>query len=116
MNIGIIGSGNMGASMGQAWARNGHKVLSSFSTDPAQLRSAADAAGPNARMGTPPEAAAFADVILLAVPWGARSPRRSRRPGTSRVKYSSPASTASSAISAGWPWGPPPPPPRRSPN
>src|SRR5262249_23594328 len=71
MNIGIIGSGKMGASMGRAWARNGHKVLFSFSTNPAQLRSAADAAGPNARTGTPPEAAAFAAVILLAVPWGA---------------------------------------------
>jgi predicted dinucleotide-binding enzyme len=73
MNIGIIGSGNMGANMGQAWARKGHKVLFSFSQNPSGLRAAAESAGPNARIGTPAEAAAFGDVVLLAVPWGAVS-------------------------------------------
>ena len=32
MNIGIIGSGNMGAAMGRAWAAKGHVVL--FSNNP----------------------------------------------------------------------------------
>jgi predicted dinucleotide-binding enzyme len=73
MNIGIIGSGNMGASMGRAWAGKGHKVLFSFSRDLSQLQAAAEAAGPNARAGTPAQAAAFGDVVLLAVPWGAVS-------------------------------------------
>ena len=71
MNIGIIGSGNMGASMGKAWASKGHNVLFSFSQDAAKLRAVAEAAGPAARSGTPAEAIAFGDVILLAVPWGA---------------------------------------------
>jgi predicted dinucleotide-binding enzyme len=71
MNIGIVGAGNMGAAMGRAWAAKGHKVLFSFSKDPDKLRAVADAAGPNARAGAPAEAAAFGDVILLAVPWGA---------------------------------------------
>ncbi len=71
MNIGIIGSGNMGTSMGKAWAAKGHKVLFSFSQDAAKLRAVAEAAGPAASSGTPSEAVAFGDVILLAVPWGA---------------------------------------------
>jgi predicted dinucleotide-binding enzyme len=71
MNIGIIGSGNMGAGMGRAWAAKGHQVLFSFSKDQGKLRAAAEAAGPAARVGTPAQAAAFGDVILLAVPWAA---------------------------------------------
>ncbi|MGH6843929.1 MAG: NADPH-dependent F420 reductase [Methylocella sp.] len=71
MNIGIIGSGNMGASMGKAWAAKGHKVLFSFSQDAAKLRAVTEAAGPAARSGAPAGAVAFGDVILLAVPWGA---------------------------------------------
>ena len=70
MNIGIIGSGNMGASMGKIWAKKGHKVLFSFSKDLANLRAVAEMAGPAARSGTPAEAAAFGEVILLSVPWG----------------------------------------------
>ena len=45
MNIGIVGSGNMGASMGKIWATKGHKVLFSFSTDQEKLRAVAAAAG-----------------------------------------------------------------------
>jgi predicted dinucleotide-binding enzyme len=71
MNIGIVGSGNMGASMGKAWATKGHKVLFSFSKDQGKLKELAQAAGPGTRTGTPREAAAFAEVVLLAVPWTA---------------------------------------------
>lgn len=73
MNIGVIGSGNMGASMGKVWTARGHKVLFSFSKDPEKLRTVAANAGPTVRTGTPAEAVAFGDVILLAVPWGAVS-------------------------------------------
>ncbi|MGH8587951.1 MAG: NADPH-dependent F420 reductase [Gammaproteobacteria bacterium] len=71
MNIGIIGSGNMGSSMGKVWATKGHNVVFSFSKDQEKLRALAATAGPNARTGTPAEAVAFGDVILLAVSWGA---------------------------------------------
>ncbi|MGH6837371.1 MAG: NAD(P)-binding domain-containing protein [Methylocella sp.] len=72
MNIGIIGSGNMGASMGKAWAAKGHRVLFSFSHEAAKLRAVTEAAGPVAKWGTPAEAVAFGDVILLVVPLGRR--------------------------------------------
>ena len=71
MDIGIIGSGNMGASMGRIWARKGHRVLFSYSKDPEKVRATAEAAGPDARAGTPAEAVAFGEVVLLAVPWAA---------------------------------------------
>jgi predicted dinucleotide-binding enzyme len=71
MNIGIIGAGNMGANMGRVWARKGHQVLFSFTKVPQKLQAVAEAAGPNARCGTPAEAVAHGDVILLAVPWAA---------------------------------------------
>jgi 8-hydroxy-5-deazaflavin:NADPH oxidoreductase len=71
VNIGIIGSGNMGASMGKIWAAKGHKVLFSFSKNQEKLRAVAAAAGPNARTGTPAGAVAFGELILLSVPWAA---------------------------------------------
>jgi 8-hydroxy-5-deazaflavin:NADPH oxidoreductase len=73
MKIGIIGSGNMGASMGTIWAAKGHKVLFSFSKDREKLRAVAIAAGPNASNGTPADAVAFGEVIVLSVPWAAVS-------------------------------------------
>ena len=71
MKIGIIGSGNMGASMGKTWAGKGHDVLFSYSKDQDKLRAIAAAAGPTARIGTPADAVLFGDVVLLAVPWAA---------------------------------------------
>jgi predicted dinucleotide-binding enzyme len=71
VNIGIIGSGNMGASMGKIGAAKGHKVLFSFSKDQEKLRAVAAAAGPNARTGAPAGAVAFGEVILFSVPWAA---------------------------------------------
>lgn len=71
MNIGIIGSGNVGSVLGKGWARRGQKVLFSYSRDRQKLERLAAAAGPNARAGTPAEAAQFGEVVVLATPWGA---------------------------------------------
>ena len=72
MRVGVIGSGSMGAALAKIWARAGHEVMLSFSRDEDKLRAAADQAGPNARTGTPAEAAGFGEVVLLTVPWAAR--------------------------------------------
>ena len=66
MNIGIIGSGNVGSTLGEMWAKAGHQVMFSFSRDPERLRALADKIGTNATSGSPAEAANFADVILFA--------------------------------------------------
>lgn len=67
MNIGIIGSGNMGGALGTLWAANGHQIVFSHSRDESKLRQLAAVAGSNARVGTVEEAARFGDVVLLAV-------------------------------------------------
>ena len=70
LKIGIIGAGNIGGALGEHWAKAGHEVFLS-SRHPEQLKSLADRLGPRARAGTPREAAAFGDVVLVSVPYGA---------------------------------------------
>lgn len=65
MKIGIIGTGNMGRSLGIAWARAGHSVLFG-SRDIAKAKSVAAAAG-NAHAGDFDSAAEFGDVVLHTV-------------------------------------------------
>ena len=69
MKIGVIGSGNVGANLARVWVKNGHDVILSFSRDEAKLRKTAASISRNARTGTPRDAAAFGDVVVLAVPW-----------------------------------------------
>ncbi|MGD0887598.1 MAG: NADPH-dependent F420 reductase [Thermodesulfovibrionales bacterium] len=68
MNIGIIGSGNVGGSLGKIWAEKGHQVIFSFSRDAAKLDALARSV-PNARPGTPKVAAVESEVVLLSVRW-----------------------------------------------
>ena len=69
MRIGILGSGLMGSKLGTILARAGHDVIFSYSRSQKKLERLANEAGEHARAGTPAEAVADADVILLAVPW-----------------------------------------------
>lgn len=68
--IGIIGAGQVGGTLGRLWAHAGHDVLLS-SRDPAEVAALVQDIGEHARAGTPGDAAAFGDVVLLAVPYGA---------------------------------------------
>lgn len=68
--IGIIGSGRIGGTLGGLWAEAGHEVMFS-SLDIEHDKALAAKHGPNARAGTSREAAAFGDVILMAVPYRA---------------------------------------------
>ena len=52
MNIGIIGSGNGGSTLGKLWAKAGHQVMFSFSRDLERLQTLAAQIGPNAMSGT----------------------------------------------------------------
>jgi predicted dinucleotide-binding enzyme len=70
VKIGIIGSGNLGGTLGTLWVKNGHPVLFS-SRHPEQLKKLVDGLGPLARAGTVREALVFGDVILIAVPYAA---------------------------------------------
>lgn len=68
--IGIIGSGNIGGTVGTLWVKAGHHVLFS-SRNPENLRQLVDGLGTLARAGTVREALNFGDAILIAVPYGA---------------------------------------------
>jgi len=69
MRIGILGSGLMGAKLGTIFARAGHRVIFSYARRQAKLERLAHEAGPNARAGTPRDAARESEVLLLAVHW-----------------------------------------------
>ena len=69
MRIGILGSGLMGGKLGTLFARAGHDVIFSYSRTRRKLETLASEAGRGALAGTPGEAAADADVLLLAVHW-----------------------------------------------
>ncbi|EMD98639.1 MULTISPECIES: NADPH-dependent F420 reductase [Stutzerimonas stutzeri subgroup] len=70
LRIGIIGTGNIGSALARLWVKAGHSVMIS-SRHPDRLQPLADELGERARAGTVREAAAFAEVILLAVPYAA---------------------------------------------
>lgn len=70
LKIGIVGAGRIGGTLATLWAKAGHEVLVS-SRHPDQLQDLVKSIGPKARAGTPKEAAAFGDVVLVSVPYGA---------------------------------------------
>jgi len=70
MKIGVIGSGRIGSTIGGLWVKAGHEVMFS-DRDAEQVKRATDGLGPRARSGSVPEAVAFGDAILIAVPYGA---------------------------------------------
>jgi 8-hydroxy-5-deazaflavin:NADPH oxidoreductase len=67
--IGFVGSGNVGSNLGRAWANAGYEVMFS-SLDLEADRRLAARVGTRARAGTPQEAAAFGNVVVVAVPYG----------------------------------------------
>lgn len=66
MKIGILGSGNMGRSLGILWAEQKHEVF--FGARTAEKgQTVAESAGNNTQGGTNDEAAAFGDVLLYTI-------------------------------------------------
>jgi predicted dinucleotide-binding enzyme len=70
MKIGVIGSGNIGGTVGGFWIKAGHQVLFS-SRHPEELKPLIDGLGSLARAGTVTDALKFGDVMLIGVPYGA---------------------------------------------
>ncbi len=68
LKIGVIGSGRIGGTVGELWAKAGHDVMFS-SLDLEADRKLAARVG--AKAGTPAEAAAFGEVLLVSVPYKA---------------------------------------------
>ncbi|HKS12110.1 MAG TPA: NAD(P)-binding domain-containing protein [Pseudomonas sp.] len=70
LRISVIGAGNVGGTLGTQWVKAGHSVMFS-SRHPEQLAALVKTAGPNAQAGSVSDAAAWGDVIVLSVPYGA---------------------------------------------
>jgi predicted dinucleotide-binding enzyme len=70
LKIGIVGSGRIGGTLGELWLKAGHEVMFS-SLDLEQDKALAARLGGKARAGTPRDAAAFGEVVLVSVPYGA---------------------------------------------
>lgn len=68
--LGLIGSGNVGSNLGRVWANAGYELMFA-SRDLEADRKLAAQIGKGARAGTPQQAAAFGEVLVFAVPYGA---------------------------------------------
>jgi predicted dinucleotide-binding enzyme len=68
--IGVIGSGNIGGTIGGLWVKSGHPVLFS-SRHPEELKGMVAKLGSLAQAGSVEQAIAFGDVLFIAVPYGA---------------------------------------------
>lgn len=68
--IGFIGAGKIGGGLARLWGTAGYQVMLS-ARDLGPVRDLAAQIGPNAQVGTPAEAAAFGDVVVVTVPFSA---------------------------------------------
>jgi 8-hydroxy-5-deazaflavin:NADPH oxidoreductase len=66
--IGIIGAGHIGSQLARLAVRNGHDVVVSNSRGPDTLAGLVKELGPRARAGTPEEAAAQGDIVVVTIP------------------------------------------------
>lgn len=69
-HIGVIGSGNIGGTIGGLWVKRGHPVLFS-SRHPEELKAMVAKLGSLAQAGSVEQAVAFGEVLFIAVPYGA---------------------------------------------
>jgi predicted dinucleotide-binding enzyme len=70
LKIATIGSGREGGALGTRFAKEGFPVMFS-SRNPDSLKDLVANAGPTAKAGTVAEAIAFADVVMIVVPYSA---------------------------------------------
>jgi hypothetical protein len=70
LKIGVIGAGRIGGTLAKLWAEAGYRVMISARTVDEVQKLAAEI-GHGVTAGTPQQAAAFGDVVLISVPYGA---------------------------------------------
>jgi NADPH-dependent F420 reductase len=70
MKIGVIGSGNMGGTLGLLWLERGHEVMFGVrNKNSSRIQAIVSSTTGPLRVGSVAEACAYGEVILLAVPW-----------------------------------------------
>ena len=68
--IGFIGAGHIGGTLAKLWTEAGYEVTLS-ARDLGPVKELAAQLGPNAQAGTPQQAAAWGDVVVVTVPYSA---------------------------------------------
>ncbi|MEJ2421429.1 MAG: NADPH-dependent F420 reductase [Acidobacteriota bacterium] len=72
MKFAVLGMGNVGAALGARWAREGHSVVFGVRNPSAdKVAQKVKALGRDARAASVEEACMGAEIVVLAVPWGA---------------------------------------------
>jgi 8-hydroxy-5-deazaflavin:NADPH oxidoreductase len=71
VRLAIVGAGRIGGNVARLWSRAGHDVSICFSRHPDQLAARAAELGDHVGAASPADAVSTADVVMLAVPWGA---------------------------------------------
>lgn len=66
MKVGVIGSGDVGKSLANGFVRHGHEVMMG-TRSPEKLDAWKESAGPSGNVGSFSDAAAFGEVVVLAV-------------------------------------------------
>lgn len=69
MKLGVIGAGRIGGGIARQLAGAGHELKLSFSRDQGSLHALAREIGPAVSAGSPAEAVAFGEVVVISVPW-----------------------------------------------
>jgi len=72
LNIGVLGSGNIGRNAAIHFLKAGHTVYLANSRGPESLREAVAELGAGARAATVADAVGRAEIVLIAVPWLAK--------------------------------------------
>ena len=70
MRIGVVGAGMIGSTVAKLWVDAGHEVRLA-SRHPDALQPLIGKMGPRASAGTPADAAAFGEIVMLTVPLAA---------------------------------------------
>jgi 8-hydroxy-5-deazaflavin:NADPH oxidoreductase len=66
VNVGIVGAGKVGTTLAMQWTAAGHRTMLSFSRSTERLRLQAERVGSDTQTGTPRQAVAFGDVVVLS--------------------------------------------------
>jgi 8-hydroxy-5-deazaflavin:NADPH oxidoreductase len=69
MKIGVIGAGKVGGNLGAGWTKKGHEVMYGVRDPNSEKARQAISKSDDAKIGTLAEAAAFGEVVVLAIPW-----------------------------------------------
>jgi hypothetical protein len=72
MKIAILGGGNVGGALGEAWARHGHEVFFGVrNPDSTDAKALLHRCGPRAKAVVVDDAVGEGEVVVVALPWSA---------------------------------------------